>query len=91
MKNPLSSGITRTVGKRTELELCFYASGNALKKAASFNESLQSAFPYGRMICCRKGVYHFKTHEEANLHQEEYIANTMARIAELNKIKNGKD
>lgn len=82
-QNP--SEIARTVGKRVEPELCLHASGIALKKAAMFNETLQAAFPYVRTICCVKGVYRFKTHEDANQHQEDCIVNTIARIYELNR------
>jgi hypothetical protein len=85
MNNP---EITRIVGKRTTPELCRHASGEAMKKAAAFNESLQATFPYGKMLCYHKGVYRFKTHDEANRHQDECIANTMAKISELNRIKN---
>ncbi len=82
-----SGEITRIVGKRTEPRLCFYASGVELKKSALFNETLQSAFPYGRVICCAKGVYRFKTQEEANQHQENYIADTMVLVNGFNKAK----
>lgn len=78
----------RTIGKRVMPELSRYASGEAMKASAAFNETMQKAFPYGRMICCAKGVYRFRTQHEANLHQEEYIANTMATIAKLNQEAN---
>lgn len=86
-----SEGVVRVVGRRVEPKLCLHASGEALKNAAAFNETLQSAFPYGRLICCPKGIYRFKTHEEANRHQEIYIANTVAMITELSKTKKDGD
>lgn len=87
IERQIFDGSFRVVGKRVEAKLCLHASGEALKNAAAFNEAMQSAFPYGRLICCPKGVYRFKTQEEANLHQEIYVANTVAMINKLRKTK----
>lgn len=70
----------RIVGKRSEPELASMASGDALMRAASFNEMMQSVMPYGRVGCVPKGVYRFKTHEDANRHQDECLAIHMAKI-----------
>ena len=77
----------KTVGRRVMPVLSFHASEVALKKAAAFNETLQAAFPYGKIICCAKGVYRFKSQEDANQHQEGYIAATMVKVNELNRIR----
>jgi len=70
----------RTVGKRAEPALQALASGEALIRATAFNEMMQSVMPYGRTGCIPKGIYRFKTHEEANLHQDECLARHMAKI-----------
>ncbi|MDP1593785.1 MAG: hypothetical protein Q8L80_06020 [Gallionella sp.] len=70
----------RTVGKRADPALQTQASAEALKRAAAFNEMMQSVMPYGRAGCIPKGVYRFRTHEEANLHQDECLARHMAKI-----------
>lgn len=73
----------RIVGKRVEPIIQAKASGEALKQASIFNEMMQSAFVGGKIIRCKKGVYRFKTHEEANRHQESYIADTMVFVSQL--------
>jgi hypothetical protein len=75
----------KTVGKRVEPRILAQPSGEALKQAAAFNEMMQSAFIGGKTICCKKGVYRFKTHEEANAHQESYVADTMAYVNRLQR------
>jgi hypothetical protein len=86
--NTNNSEFTRLVGKRVELALCVHASGEEIKKAAAFNEMLQAAFPFGKKYVCAKGIYRFKTHEEANFHQEQCIAETMALVSRLNNLRN---
>lgn len=75
----------RIVGSRQEKKLCLHASGKELVEAAAFNEMLQSAFQYGRVYICKKGVYRFKDHAGANQHQEQCIADTMAYIFNENR------
>ena len=75
----------RIVGNRSEPMLSLLASGEALMRAASFNEMMQSVMPYGKVGCIPKGVYRYKTHEEANRHQDECLARHMAKI-ELDRM-----
>ncbi|MFA6920628.1 MAG: hypothetical protein WC216_02195 [Gallionella sp.] len=75
----------RIVGKRSEPVLTPMASGDALMRAASFNEMMQSMMPYGKVGCIPKGIYRYKTHEEANQHQDACLATHMAKI-ELNRM-----
>lgn len=70
----------RTVGHRNELPIAFSASAELLAEGARFNEALQH-FSHGRTGYIPKGVYFFKTHEEANRHQLDCLAAHMARIA----------
>lgn len=71
----------RVVGKKTEPILSPVASGELLKRAALFNEMMQSAMPYGKCGYIPKGVYRFKSHLEANQQQDECLAKHMAMIA----------
>lgn len=75
----------KTVGKRIEPLMHAIPSGELLKKAAAWNEMMQNAFIGGKVICCKKGVYRFKTHEEANQHQLSYIADTMVYVNRLQR------
>jgi VCBS repeat-containing protein len=53
-----------------------HASGTLLREACAFNETLKAAFHYGKMSVVQKGVYHFKTHQEANDHQAQILTDT---------------
>lgn len=75
----------RIVGKRSEPMPSQLASGDALMRAASFNEMMQSVMPYGKIGCIPKGIYRYKTHEAANRHQDECLAIHMAKI-EINRM-----
>lgn len=70
----------RIVGRKSEPLPTPLASGEALMRAASFNEMMQSIMPYGKIGCIPKGIYRFKTHEEANRQQDECLARHMANI-----------
>lgn len=77
----------RTIGRKSEPLPTSAASGEALMCAASFNEMMQSIMPYGKMGCIPKGIYRFKTHEEANRQQDECLVRHMAKIQlEINKL-----
>jgi hypothetical protein len=48
---------------------------------------MQSTMPYGKIGCMPKGIYRFKTHEEANRQQDECLIRHMAKIQiEINKL-----
>lgn len=80
----------RIVGKRSDPVLIPMASGDALMRAASFNEMMQSVMPYGRVGCVPKGIYRYKTHEEANQHQDACLATHMAKIElKINRMNEG--
>lgn len=70
----------RIVGKKSEPTLLPVASGEALKAAAAFNETMQAVMPFGKQGYIPKGVYRFKTHAEANAQQDECLAKHMARV-----------
>ena len=75
----------RTVGTRKDPSISMQPSGELLREACAFNEMLQNAFPYGKVIAIKKGVYRFKTHEEANRHQEQVIVDTIVLVDAMRK------
>ena len=70
----------RIVGRKSEPLPSLAASGAALMRAASFNEMMQSIMPYGKMGCIPKGIYRFKSHEEANRQPDDCLVRHMAKI-----------
>lgn len=70
----------RVVGQRKEPQITFSASAELLKEGARFNEEIHR-LPTGNLTFIPKGVYFFKTHEEANRHERDCVANGMAQIA----------
>jgi len=70
----------RIVGHRTEPRIVSEPSGRLLVEGARAGEALR-AFPHGGAAFVPKGVYHFKTHEQANRHWEECLAESIANLA----------
>jgi len=70
----------RTVGLRKERPLGLPASGALLAEGARFNDEMHR-LPTGETTFIPKGVYRFKTHEDANRHQLDCLIEGMARIA----------
>lgn len=70
----------RTVGIRQETPVSLFASAALLKAGCRFNEEIHR-LPTGARTFIPKGVTVFKTHAEANLHQERCLAEGMARVA----------
>jgi len=70
----------RTVGHRKEQPLTFSASAELLAEGARFNDEIHR-LPTGDTTFIPKGVFRFNTHEEANRHQLQCLAEGMARIA----------
>ena len=67
----------RVVGKRREREISFHASGELLREGAIFNSEMQKF-----QSCLRfpKGLYRYKTHEEADRHWNECVVATIAAL-----------
>ena len=61
----------KIVGKVKEPEITFHATAENLKKGCGFNDSVNKFFKAKLYI--PKGIYHYKTHKEANEHWEKYI------------------
>lgn len=70
----------RVIGRRVEAPLSFSASGELLAQGARFNDDLRG-LPTGDAVYVRKGIYRFRTHEEADAHAQKCLAEFMARIA----------
>lgn len=70
----------RTVGHRKQRPISFSASAAALLAGARFNDEMRR-LPTGNTSFMPKGVYRFRTHEEANRHQLDCLAAGMAAVA----------
>lgn len=68
----------RQVGVRREPEIVAQASGLLLEKGARFNETLSRLAP---STFVPKGVYRFRSHEEANRHEQDCLARGMGLLA----------
>jgi hypothetical protein len=70
----------KRVGFRKERPLALFPSGVLLAEGARFNDEIHR-LPTGETTFIPKGVYRFKTHEDANRHQLDCLINGMAKIA----------
>lgn len=70
----------KTVGRRIERPIGLLPSGVLLAEGARFNDELRR-LPTGDTTLIPKGVYRFKTHEEANQQQENCLLQGMAKTA----------
>ena len=70
----------RTIGHRKERPITFSASATVLLEGARFNDEIHR-LPTGRSTFIPKGVFHFKSHEAANQHQQACLIEGMAQIA----------
>ena len=70
----------RTVGHRKEAPITFAASAVLLAEGACFNDEIHR-LPTGNSTFIPKGVYRYKSFDEANRHQQDCLINGMVRIA----------
>ena len=68
----------KQVGTRREPPLTFHANGRLLAEGARFNEAVASL---AKSTFIPKGVYRFRSHEEANLHEAEQLSLGMGKLA----------
>jgi len=68
------------VGKRKDRSIFKYASGETFTEGARFNESLQS-LPTGNQTFIPKGIYFFKTNQEADNHRGTCLIQGMVQVA----------
>ncbi len=62
----------RIAGKRKIRPLTRSPSGELLKQGALFNDELHK-LPTGTVLRMPKGVYRYRSHEEANAHWEQCV------------------
>ncbi|MFA7242213.1 MAG: hypothetical protein WC091_19045 [Sulfuricellaceae bacterium] len=70
----------RTLGHRKETPIVFSASAALLAEGVRFNDEIHR-LPTGGATHIPKGVYRFKSHEEASRHGQDCLAESMAQIA----------
>ena len=73
----------KVVGKRKERNLTLHADGELLREGALFNtemQKMQSTF------CFPRGVFRYKSHEEADRHMMDCVVNSMVAVQ---KIRHG--
>ena len=68
----------KTVGHRTERPISINASGDLLAEGARFNETIARLSRVGLMP---KGVYRFRSHEQANQHEQDNLVRAIAGLA----------
>lgn len=70
----------RVIGRRRAAPLSFSASGELLAQGARFNDDLRG-LPTGDAGHIPKGLYRFRTHEEAAAQAQQFLIERMAQIA----------
>ncbi len=70
----------RTVGHRKEQPITFLASAALLAEGARFNDEIHR-MPTGNQTFIPKGIYRFKSFEEANRQDLDCLVEGMAQIA----------
>ncbi len=68
----------KRVGRRRETGLASRADGRLLAEGARFNESLAGL---ARSTFVPKGVFRYRSHEDANRHALDCLARGMGRLA----------
>jgi hypothetical protein len=70
----------RTIGHRKERPITFSASAELLAEGARFNDEIHR-LPTGNFTFIPKGIFRFKSHDEANRQQLDNLVKGMAQIA----------
>lgn len=76
------------VGKRKIMEVQLTPDSNLFSECVSQNFLFNNVFPNSINIY-RKGIYRFKNHGEANIHQENALVDNIVNTS-LQRVKNGK-
>lgn len=72
--------IMRTIGHRKERAISFSTSAALLVEGAGSNDEIHR-LPTGQSTLIPKGVFRFKTHEDANRHQRDCLVQGMYEAA----------
>jgi len=67
----------KSVGRRSMPSPSLHPSAEQLRAACAINDALHALLPEGR-IAAPKGIYRWRTLDEANRQQEAWIAEAMA-------------
>lgn len=70
----------RTIGHRNNQPVTFSASGTLLAEGGRFNDEIHR-MPTGNLTFIAKGIYRFKSVEDADRQDAESIAQGMAQVA----------
>ena len=70
----------RVIGKRKQISVTETPSTEAFRSAVNFNDELHK-LPTGKTIFIPKGVYCYKSHEEANAHWLDCVVKGMTENA----------
>lgn len=73
--------IPRVVGSRRSPEIGDFSPMENLKRASAILESTRRLAPEAFSTFMPKGVFRFKTHEEANRQRDECLARGMAELS----------
>lgn len=68
----------KQVGRRQERPIQLQAEGALLREGARFSETVSHLC---KSTFIPKGVYRYRSHDEANKHQDECLAQGMSRLA----------
>jgi hypothetical protein len=71
----------RIIGHRKERPIAFSASAELLAEGARFNDGIHR-LPTGNRTFITKGIYRFKSHEEANRADLDCLVKGMVKIAQ---------
>jgi len=70
----------RTIGRRKEHPITFSASAELLRQGARFNDEIHH-LPTGGSTRIAKGIYRFKSHEEAQRQIVDSVVSAMLQTA----------
>ena len=70
-----------SIGYRRERPIAFSASADLLAEGARFNDEIHR-LPTGDRAFIPKGIYRFKSHEDANRFDLDCLVRAMVRIAQ---------
>ncbi len=70
----------RVVGSRREPDITFNASGQQLAEGARFNDEIH-CLPTGGRTFVSKGIYRFRSFEEANRHDLDCVVKGVVQAA----------
>ena len=70
----------RVVGRRLERPLSAVARLDLLLEGGRFNDAIHG-LPGGQVTGMQKGIYRFRTLDEANRHQEDCLVAAMVQVA----------